>query len=234
MRLDPRVLGERLAGVRHLQRLGEQRELAVVGGAQLLERRDDLEARAAGVERVVVRDLGPVVRERDPAVGQVETRRELGVALVGAVAEAEEAADALRRVVDVEVHRLVEVRRLLQRVHVLVLGFHPNRMHVLPARRCLTASPVDAGAACSHRMSQPEITEITSGLQFPEGPVAMPDGSVHRRRARRRLRHPRAARRDEDRGRRARRESRTAPRSARTARCTSATAAAGRSTTSSG
>jgi len=27
-------------------------------------------------------------------------------------------------------------------------------------------------------MSQPEITEITSGLQFPEGPVAMPDGSV--------------------------------------------------------
>ncbi len=27
-------------------------------------------------------------------------------------------------------------------------------------------------------MSQPEITEITSGLEFPEGPVAMPDGSV--------------------------------------------------------
>ena len=27
-------------------------------------------------------------------------------------------------------------------------------------------------------MSQPEITEVTSGLQFPEGPVAMPDGSV--------------------------------------------------------
>src|SRR5258708_15835461 len=27
-------------------------------------------------------------------------------------------------------------------------------------------------------MSQPEITEITSGLRFPEGPVAMPDGSV--------------------------------------------------------
>ena len=27
-------------------------------------------------------------------------------------------------------------------------------------------------------MSQPQITEITSGLRFPEGPVAMPDGSV--------------------------------------------------------
>ncbi len=27
-------------------------------------------------------------------------------------------------------------------------------------------------------MSQPEITEIASGLRFPEGPVAMPDGSV--------------------------------------------------------
>jgi gluconolactonase len=27
-------------------------------------------------------------------------------------------------------------------------------------------------------MSQPEITEITSGLGFPEGPVCMPDGSV--------------------------------------------------------
>ena len=27
-------------------------------------------------------------------------------------------------------------------------------------------------------MSQPEITEITTGLDFPEGPVAMPDGSV--------------------------------------------------------
>lgn len=27
-------------------------------------------------------------------------------------------------------------------------------------------------------MSQPEITEITDGLRFPEGPVAMPDGTV--------------------------------------------------------
>jgi gluconolactonase len=27
-------------------------------------------------------------------------------------------------------------------------------------------------------MSAPEITEVTSGLQFPEGPVAMPDGTV--------------------------------------------------------
>src|SRR4029077_1313377 len=27
-------------------------------------------------------------------------------------------------------------------------------------------------------MSQPAITEITAGLRFPEGPVAMPDGTV--------------------------------------------------------
>jgi gluconolactonase len=27
-------------------------------------------------------------------------------------------------------------------------------------------------------MSEPEVTEVTSGLQFPEGPVAMPDGTV--------------------------------------------------------
>jgi len=27
-------------------------------------------------------------------------------------------------------------------------------------------------------MSQPAVTEITSGLEFPEGPVAMPDGTV--------------------------------------------------------
>ena len=95
MRVDPRVLGERLARVRHLQRLVEQRDLAVVRRAQLLERRDHLEAHAARVERVVVRDLGPVEHERDAAVGEVEARRQLGVALVGAVAEAEEAADPL-------------------------------------------------------------------------------------------------------------------------------------------
>jgi gluconolactonase len=29
-----------------------------------------------------------------------------------------------------------------------------------------------------HAQLQPELTEITSGLRFPEGPVAMPDGSV--------------------------------------------------------
>ena len=126
MRVDPRVVGERLPRVGHLQRLVEQRDLAVVRRAQLFERRDDLEAGAAGVERVVVADLRPLEHERDAAVGEIEARRELGVALVGAVAEAKEAADARGRVVDVEVHRFVEVRRRLQLMHVLVLGLHPN------------------------------------------------------------------------------------------------------------
>ena len=39
--------------------------------------------------------FGPVEHERDAAVGEVQARRELGVALVGAVAEAEEPADPL-------------------------------------------------------------------------------------------------------------------------------------------
>ena len=79
-------------------------------------------------------------------------------------------------------------------------------------------------------MTEPVITEIATGLQFPEGPVWMPDGTVLcvelQRRTVDRV-HPdgtvevivasRAA-------------APTGSRSGRTARATSATAAAGRST----
>jgi hypothetical protein len=133
--VDPGVLGERLARLGHLERVGQQRDLPVVRRAQLLERRHDVEAGTARVERVVVVDLGPVEHESHATVGEVQTRRQFRIALVGAVAEAEEAPDLLSRVVDVEVHRLVEVRGGLQLVHVLVLWFQPNaHAHILTVR----------------------------------------------------------------------------------------------------
>jgi sugar lactone lactonase YvrE len=76
-------------------------------------------------------------------------------------------------------------------------------------------------------MSQPEITEITTGLEFPEGPVAMPDGSVIVVE----LKGGRVTRVQPDgtKSQVAAPGARTVPRSGRTARSTSATAAAGRS-----
>ena len=81
------------------------------------------------------------------AVGQVEARGELGVALVGAVAEPQESSDPLGGVVDVEVHRLVEVRRLFQGVHVLVLGLHPNaHVRILTGGATGCSAPAAASA----------------------------------------------------------------------------------------
>ena len=81
---------------------------------------DDLELDPAGIERVVVRDLRPLEHERHPPVRQVDAHGHLGVALVGPVAASEPPADPLGRVVDVEVHALVEVGLGAQLVHVLV------------------------------------------------------------------------------------------------------------------
>ena len=53
--------------------------------------------------------------------GMVERQRHLGVALVRAVAEAQEAAAVPRAVEEVEVHALVEVRLRPERVRVVVL-----------------------------------------------------------------------------------------------------------------
>jgi hypothetical protein len=139
--VDPRVVGERLPRVRHLQRIVEQRHLAVVRRVQFLERRDDLEARPARIERVVVRDLGPLEHERDAAVGEVDACRQLREPLVGTVAEPEEAPDSRLGVVDVEVHGFVEVRRRLERVHVLVFEVQPD------AHRRSTLRPTTRGQA---------------------------------------------------------------------------------------
>ncbi len=80
----------------------------------------------------------------DPAVGQVEAHGHLGVALVGPVAAAEPAADAARRVVDVEVHGLVEVRLGAELVHVLVVRFEAHSHAAAPY---LTARSSAGGGA---------------------------------------------------------------------------------------
>ena len=94
-----------------------------------LERLDDVEAHPAGVERVVVGDLRPAEHEADAPVGEVDARRHLRVALVRPVAEPDPATDAIAGDEEVEVHRLVEVLRRLQRVHVLV-GRVEAQLHV--------------------------------------------------------------------------------------------------------
>ncbi len=125
--LGVRVLGERLLRVGHLERVVEQHDLAVDSVTSSSSNGSTIvEAHAAGVERVVVRDLGPLEHEADSAVGQVEAHRHLGVALVGPVADAEEATDSGCRVEDVEVHALVEVRLGAELVHVLVGGFQSD------------------------------------------------------------------------------------------------------------
>src|SRR5262249_18145799 len=74
---------------------------------------------------------------------------------------------------EVEVHRLVEVRRRLQRVHVLV-GRFESELHV----RHLTPPLTGRSRECFAPAMDLEITEIASGLRFPEGPVWMPDESL--------------------------------------------------------
>src|SRR5262249_22649511 len=69
----------------------------------------------------VRRDLRPLVVEERRAVGLVDDHRDLGVALVRAIADAEEAAAASRAVEEVEVDRLVEVLLGPERVGVVVL-----------------------------------------------------------------------------------------------------------------
>jgi hypothetical protein len=87
---------------------------------------------AAGVEGVVRIDRRAREHEPHPAVRQVEADGHLGVALVRAVAEPEEAADPGPGVERVEIHGLVERLLLLERVHVLIgrCGPEPGRIRV--------------------------------------------------------------------------------------------------------
>jgi hypothetical protein len=93
---------------------------AAVGDGVLPHRRAHLEAHPAGVEAGVVRDPRPAEHEADRAIGQVEAERHLGVALVRAIADADEPAQPLRRVVEVVVGALVVVRLPRVLVHQVV------------------------------------------------------------------------------------------------------------------
>ena len=77
---------------------------------------------AASLEAFVVLDLGPLEVEEHASIGPVDADGGLGVALVGAIAHAQEASQLLRRIEEVEIHALVEVRLPRVFVGVLVLG----------------------------------------------------------------------------------------------------------------
>ena len=119
-----RVLLERLAGVVHRARVGEVDDRALVLRAQLLARHQHLDRQPARVPAVVRGDRRPLVVEERRAVRVVDDHGQLGVALVGAVADPQEAAAVLLAVEEVEVHRLVEVLLRAERVGVVVLGTH--------------------------------------------------------------------------------------------------------------
>ena len=128
-----RVVLEGAAGIAHRERIGEVAGLALVRDRETLEGRQGLEAHAARLEAAVVGDLGALEVEEHGTVRLVEADRGLGVALVGTVADACEAADALRRVEEVEVHALVEVRLAGVLVQVLVGGLEADpRGHGAP------------------------------------------------------------------------------------------------------
>src|SRR5262249_44764132 len=81
---------ERVSGLAYLEGVREQAALAAVGHAMRGEGPQHLEAQPAGVVGVVGGDLRALEHEGDPPVGQIEAGRHLGVALVRAVAEADE------------------------------------------------------------------------------------------------------------------------------------------------
>ena len=119
-----RVLAEGPTGIRHLLWPGQEDGGAVVRRAVAEQGLERLETHAAGVEGVVIRDLGALVVEEDAAVGLEEGERDLGVPFVGAVADAQEAAATLAVVEKVEVHALVEVLLGAERMGVVV--FRPD------------------------------------------------------------------------------------------------------------
>src|SRR5581483_7070244 len=156
-----RVVRERGARVGHLQRVVEHDELAVVGDRQLLERRDHLEVHPRRVELVVRVHLGTLEHEPDPAVGQVDAARHLSRPLVGAVRETEEPADAPSRVVDVEVHRLVEVDLRAQLVEVLVLRFEAYTHDAGPYASATAARRWSVSSSSGTRALSPLVEGIT-------------------------------------------------------------------------
>src|SRR5262249_42130003 len=143
---DVRTPGERGPRVEELQRALEQACRAVVADRVLAHRRARDEAHAAGVEAGVAG--GPRAADRDAgaAGGQVQTERHLGVARVGAVADADEAAEPLRRVVEVVVRALVVVLFAGVLVH-QVVGVETDPADGAHGSWCITRSAARAPAA---------------------------------------------------------------------------------------
>ena len=109
--------------------------------------------------KVVVLDGGTLEHERHRAIGQINAHRHLGVALVGAVAHAEPAADLVGRVETVDVHALVEVRLGAELVHVFVFRIQ-SYAHVVRvvAQKRVSCSQVTATS----------VTGVQTGLRrFP-------------------------------------------------------------------
>jgi hypothetical protein len=102
---------------------------------QALERLLHLEAHAPRVEGVVAGDLRALEVEEHGPVRPIQADGRLRHPLVGAVADAQEAALATARVEEVEVHALVEVRLARIGVHELVGGLEPERARTRIAHR---------------------------------------------------------------------------------------------------
>src|SRR5262245_8573315 len=115
-----RILGEGRAWSREIEWARDEAGVPRVGDRVLAHRHTHLEAHAAGLEAGVVGDLRAAEHEAHRPVGQVEAERHLGIALVRAVTDPDEAPEALRRVVEVVVGALVVVRLTGVLVHQVV------------------------------------------------------------------------------------------------------------------
>ena len=138
---DLRRLGRRgrEGGLRVGQHPGvfEDRERASVRHGRRAVRIADRPLLATGAEPVG-RDRRAAERERAAAAGQRDARRHLGVAFVGAHADAEPAGEPGGGVVEVDVAALVPVRLPADHVQVLVGDVEPAGGH----RRCCHGFPV--------------------------------------------------------------------------------------------
>ena len=123
--LMPRVYGQLKEIAQRLLR-GHQgydtlQSTALVHEAYLrLEGLEDLELASPCRETLIARDLWPLKDEPHPSVGQIDPGGLFGVALIGSIAETNESAQSAFGIVEVEIHRLVEVRGPQRIVHIFV------------------------------------------------------------------------------------------------------------------
>src|SRR5260370_29175199 len=116
-------------------------EFAFVGHRHLPEGLDDATGKTAGVEAIVPGDRGAPELAGDAPVRKVEADGEFRIAFVDAVAKPHPAADAGGHVKAVRIDALVEVRRIVRRVHEFVFRSHQKIIHrSLPSIRGSFAS----------------------------------------------------------------------------------------------